>query len=57
MVTKVKLSRWEGHLAQAQADGVTLAQYARKHELSKATLYAARQQQGSKGWIKGVVVD
>lgn len=45
MATKVKLSRWVEHLAQAQADGVTLAQYARQHGLSKATLYAARQQQ------------
>ena len=44
MANKVNLARWRKHLKRAAARGVTLAQYAREHGLSRHTLYAASQQ-------------
>ena len=45
MANKVNLARWRKHLKRAAARGITLAQYAREHGLSRHTLYAASQQQ------------
>ena len=45
MANKVNLARWRKHLKRATARGITLAQYAREHGLSRHTLYAASQQQ------------
>ena len=44
MANKVNLARWRKHLKRATARGITLAQYAREHGLSRHTLYAASQQ-------------
>jgi hypothetical protein len=46
MSGKVNLDRWEPHLAAAKREGVSLAQYAKAHGLSRYTLYAARE------WIR-----
>ena len=46
MSGKVNLDRWRPHLAAAEREGVSLAQYARVHGLSRYTLYAARE------WIR-----
>ena len=43
MSGKVNLDRWGPHLAAAKREGVSLAQYARVHRLSRYTLYAARE--------------
>jgi len=43
MSGKVNLDRWGPHLAAAKRKGVSLAQYARIHGLSRYTLYAARE--------------
>ncbi len=40
-MSQVDLKRWRPHLRAAKAAGVTLAQHARKHGLSRHTLYAA----------------
>ena len=45
MANKVNLARWRKHLKRATARGITLAQYAREHGLSRHTLCAASQQQ------------
>ena len=42
-VNKVNLERWGPHLAAAKREGVSLAQYAHSHGLSRHTLYVARQ--------------
>ena len=44
MANKVNLARWRKHLKRAASRGITLAQYAREHGLSRHTLYAASQQ-------------
>ena len=44
MANKVNLTRWRKHLKRAASRGITLAQYAREHGLSRHTLYAASQQ-------------
>ena len=47
---QVDLKRWRPHLRAAKAAGVTLAQYAREHGLSRHTLYAAlRAERDRKG--------
>ncbi len=38
---QIDLKRWRPHLRAAKGAGVSLAQYARKHGLSRHTLYAA----------------
>lgn len=38
---QIDLKRWRPHLRAAKAAGVSLAQHARKHGLSRHTLYAA----------------
>ena len=38
---QIDLKRWRPHLRAARAAGMSLAQYARKHGLSRHTLYAA----------------
>ena len=43
MSGKVNLDRWGPHLEAARREGVTLAEYARSHGLSRYTLYAARE--------------
>ena len=49
-MSKVDLKRWGPHLRAAKAAGVTLAQYAREHDLSRYTLYAAlRAERDRKG--------
>jgi Transposase len=49
MTTRVNVARWRGHIEAAEAQGVTLAAYARQHGLSPHTLYAARQQMQREG--------
>ena len=44
MVNKVNLARWRKHLKRATARGITLAQYAREHGLSRHTRIASQQQ-------------
>jgi transposase-like protein len=49
-MSQVDLKKWRPHLRAAKAAGVTLAQYARKHGLSRHTLYAAlRAERDRKG--------
>ena len=43
MSTRVNMARWKPHLRAAQRQGKSLAQYAREHDLSPYSLYAARQ--------------
>lgn len=45
-MAKVALERWRPHVEAATKAGVTLAQYAREHGLSRHTLYAASQALG-----------
>jgi hypothetical protein len=40
-MSQVDMKRWRPHLRAARVAGVTLAQYAREHGLSRHTLYAA----------------
>lgn len=55
---QIDLKRWRPHLRAAKVAGLTLAHYARRHGLSRHTLYAAlreeRDQRGtpSKGRAK-----
>lgn len=42
---QIDLRRWRPHLRAAKAAGVSLAQYARKHGLSRHTLYAALREE------------
>jgi hypothetical protein len=42
-MNQVNLKRWRPHLRAAKVAGVTVAQYARKHGLSRHTLYAAQR--------------
>lgn len=42
-MAQVSIERWRSHVEAAAKAGVTLAQYAREHGLSRHTLYAARQ--------------
>ncbi len=49
MTTRVNVSRWAGHIEAARERGVTLAEYAREHGLSRHTLYVARQQMQREG--------
>ena len=46
MSGKVNLDRWMPHLNAAKREGVSLAQYAKAHGLSRYTLYAAREMMG-----------
>ena len=46
MSGKVNLDRWIPHLNAAKREGISLAQYAKTHGLSRYTLYAARE------WIR-----
>jgi transposase-like protein len=47
---QIDMKRWRPHLRAAKAAGVSLAQYARKHGLSRHTLYAAlRAERDGKG--------
>ena len=43
MSGKLNLCRWMPHLSAAKREGVSLAQYAQVHGLSRYTLYAARE--------------
>ena len=43
MSGRVNLDRWRPHLAAARREGVSLAQYAKDHGLSRYTLYAAHE--------------
>lgn len=40
-MVQINLKKWGSHLQAARTAGVSLAQYARKHGLSRHTLYAA----------------
>jgi hypothetical protein len=44
MSTRVNVERWRGHIEAAREAGMSLAQYARAHALSRHTLYLASQQ-------------
>ena len=57
MANKVNLARWRKHLKRAAARGVTLAQYAREHGLSRHTLYAASLQQRAEAVAEGSQAD
>lgn len=46
MSGKVNLDRWIPHLNAAKREGMSLAQYAQIHGLSRYTLYAAREMMG-----------
>ena len=43
-MTRVNAERWRAHVKALSESGLTVAQYAEKHGLSRHTLYAARRQ-------------
>lgn len=51
-MAEVNLDHWRGHLEAIEREGISVARYARKHNLSKHSLYMARRvlrQQQEKG--------
>lgn len=42
-MAEVSLARWQPHLEAAEQAGLSIAEYARQHGLSRHTLYVARQ--------------
>jgi hypothetical protein len=42
-MAQVNVKRWQGHLEAAAKAGVSIARYAREHDVSAHTLYAAKQ--------------
>jgi transposase-like protein len=43
-MTRVNVERWRKHVTAQHASGMTVAQYAQEHGLSRHTLYVARRQ-------------
>jgi len=43
-MTRVNVDRWREHVQALHESGLTVAQYAQKHGLSRHTLYVARRQ-------------
>lgn len=43
-MAKVSLTRWRPHILAAESAGLSMIAYAKIHNLSSTTLYAARQQ-------------
>ena len=43
-MTRVNVDRWREHVQALRESGLTVAQYAQKHGLSRHTLYVARRQ-------------
>ena len=43
-MTRVNVDRWRAHVMALRESGLTVAQYAEQHGVSRHTLYAARRQ-------------